>query len=270
MANSPGPQTTPYCDWKAIFAGAVLAAGLSFVLLTAGISIGLSFISIDPTQSFGTAAAWFAAFWAVAVPIGSLLAGGYIAGRMRTTWSQEDSEESSFRDGAHGALVWSLSVIISAMLAVSTAASVGRLGTSAVASASDIASTIEPAMSEMLRGQRDTARPELSEDQRKEIGRILVNSVRTGTLAPADKTYLAQTTAQITGLPADETEKRATEAFTAARKYLDDARKVASTVGLVTVTALLLSLAAAWYAAQRGGHHRDIRRPARFFYHPAS
>jgi hypothetical protein len=270
MANSPGPQTTPYCDWKAVFAGAVLAASLSFVLLTAGISIGLSFISTDPNQSFGTSAAWFAAFWSIAVPIGSLLAGGYIAGRMRSTWSQEDAEESSFRDGVHGALVWSLSVILSSILAVSTAVSVGRLSTSAVASASDIAATIEPAMSELLRGQRDAGRPELSEDQRREISRILVNSVRTGTLAPSDKTYLAQTTAQITGLPPEETEKRATEAFAAARKYLDDARKTASTVGLVTVTALLLSLAAAWYAAQRGGHHRDIRRPARFFYRTAA
>jgi hypothetical protein len=80
---------------------------------------------------------------------------------------------------------------------------------------------------------------------------------------------LAQLVAQRTGLPPQEAEARvaqvANEAARIAKDTTDRARKTAATAGFVTAASLLLSLAAAWWGAQRGGHHRDTSRPARFF-----
>src|SRR5580765_325379 len=72
-----------YVEWGPVFAGAILAGALSFVLLTFGTAIGLSLLSPYPGHSYGRAAASGAAVWGLVVPIGSLLIGGYIAGRMR-------------------------------------------------------------------------------------------------------------------------------------------------------------------------------------------
>ncbi len=64
----------------------------SFVLFTAGSAIGLSLLSPYPFSSYGKWAATVAAFWAMFVPILSLLIGGYIAGRMRRAWSTNPDE----------------------------------------------------------------------------------------------------------------------------------------------------------------------------------
>jgi hypothetical protein len=74
---------TSYIEWAPVIAGAVVAAALSFVLLTFGTAIGLSLVSSYPAHSYGRAAASMAALWGLVVPIGSLLVGGYISGRMR-------------------------------------------------------------------------------------------------------------------------------------------------------------------------------------------
>jgi hypothetical protein len=42
--------------------------------------------------------------WALAQQIGSLMAGGYVAGCMRSRW-HEAGDEREFRDGLHGGLV---------------------------------------------------------------------------------------------------------------------------------------------------------------------
>ncbi len=75
-----------YVEWGAVFAGALAASAISFVLLTAGASIGLSLISPYAGESYSKTAASVAVFWSVAVPILSFLVGGYIAGRMRSAW----------------------------------------------------------------------------------------------------------------------------------------------------------------------------------------
>ena len=102
-----------------------------------------------------------------------------------------------------------------------------------------------------------------------EVVRIFANAAATGGLSPADKTYLAQLVAQRTGLPPQEAEARVTqvsnEAAPITKDAADKARKTAVATGFLTAASLLLSLAAAWWGAQRGGHHRDTSRPARFF-----
>ena len=121
----------------------------------------------------------------------------------------------------------------------------------------------------MLRPAPGTAAPaqpagQTTPDNRDELTRILVASTADGSLDTADRDYLAQVVANRTGLAPDAAQKRVEEVYADALETVENAREAAVAAGLATATALLLGLAAAWYAAQRGGHHRDQNIPARF------
>lgn len=75
-------------EWGPVFAGALAAAALSSVLLAAAASVGLSLISAYPGHSYARTAGTIAAFWSLVVVIGSFLLGGYIAGRLRSSWGE--------------------------------------------------------------------------------------------------------------------------------------------------------------------------------------
>jgi hypothetical protein len=98
------------------------------------------------------------------------------------------------------------------------------------------------------------------------MSRILASSVTSGSLTNENRTYLAQLVAQRSGVSQQEAEKRVSEAVTAARAAADKARRAAVLTGFVTAAGLILSLGAAWWAAMRGGHHRDTSVPARFVF----
>ena len=255
-----------YVEWGAIIAGAVAAAAISSVLLTAGSGIGLSLISVHEHKSYGKAAASIAAFWLIAVPILSLLIGGYIAGRMRAPRDDASQDEVQFRDGVHGLLVWATSIVIGGVLAylvASGAAQVGATAVGAVASSPTAVSTAADALARPGATSPANAQPANTE-QANAAGRTVAAAVASGELTSEDRTYLAQFVSQRTGLPQPEAEKRVDEVFAKAKDAAETARKAAVGAALVTGTALLIGLAAAWYAAQRGGHHRDNNIPARF------
>ncbi len=181
MAN--GPTTTParagtsYVDWGPIFAGAVAAAALSFVLLTAGAAIGLSLVSPYPSQSFGKSAATVATWWALVVTIGSFLVGGYIAGRMRLTWGEGNPDEVEFRDGVHGFLAWSLSILIGGLLASIAGATTTLVGAQvgkASVYSSERGSVLASPLDVMLRSSQGTSATTgqpASADLREEVTR---------------------------------------------------------------------------------------------------
>ena len=273
MANdntAPLRVGSSYVDWAPVFAGAVAAAALSFVLLTAGAAIGLSFVSPYPSQSYGKAAATLATVWALVVTIGSFLVGGYLAGRIRMPWGEGNPEEVIFRDSVHGFLVWSLSIflgVLIASIAGSATTLVGAQVGKASVYSSERGSVLALTVDAMLRGAPAASTPTglaVSTDMRDEVTRVLSSSVLAGQPSPADRSYLAQVIAHRTGLASAEAEKRVDIVFADARRAIDQARNGVVLVGLVTTTALLFGLAAAWYAAQRGGHHRDHNIPARF------
>src|SRR5882762_239108 len=86
-----------FVEWGAVLAGEVLAAALSFVLLTFGTAIGLSATSPWPNSGLSAkVVAWLAVLWAMAQQIGSLMIGGYVGGRMRSRWD-EGGHEAEFR-----------------------------------------------------------------------------------------------------------------------------------------------------------------------------
>src|SRR5436190_2968663 len=118
-----------FVEWGAVLAGAVLAAALSFVLLTFGAAIGLSATSPWPNSGLSAKViASLAVFWAMAQQIGAFMIGGYVAGRMRSRWHEPTQHEVEFRDGLHGGLVWAVGVIMSAILLTATAGVLARTG----------------------------------------------------------------------------------------------------------------------------------------------
>jgi hypothetical protein len=282
-AARPGTAAgASFVEWGAVFAGALTAAALSFVLLTFGAAIGLSMVS--PWPASGVSARTFSAlavFWTVAQQIGAFLAGGYIAGRMRARWAELNADEIEFRDGMHGALVWALGIVIGAMLIFTAAGAATRVATEAVTKAASVAALnadplayytdalLRPGSARPATGPavQTAGRVEpIAPETKAELTRIVSRSIANGSLADADKTYLAAVVAQRTGLPQAEAEKRVTDTYAEANRAVRDAankaRRTAVLGGLVTGISLLISLAAAWWAAQRGGHHRDNQVPA--------
>ena len=268
-----GPAS--FVEWGAVLAGAVLAAALSFVLLTFGAAIGLSATSPWPNSGLSAKViATLAVFWALAQQIGSLMAGGYVAGRMRSRW-HEAGDEKEFRDGLHGGLVWAVAVLISAFFVFATASLAVRTGAnvagSAVAGAASRTTTnpMDTVLDAMVRTpaggpQSRNAVASTSDEIRGELTRIVTSAVATGSLSAENRTYLANLIAQRTGVSQQEAEKRVDDAISAARTAADKARRAAILTGFVTAAGLILSFGAAWWAAIKGGEHRDNSVPARF------
>ena len=217
VARPAGVAGISFIEWGAVFAGALTAAALSFVLLTFGAAIGLS--TVSPWASSGVSAKTFTAlavFWTVAQQIGSFLAGGYVAGRMREQWAGLNSDEVEFRDGMHGALVWSLGIVIGAALLLATAGATARVATDAAGKVASAASTntdplayytdslLRPAAARPAAAgaPQTSARVEpVPAEVKAELTRIVSRSIANGTLAETDKSYLAGVVSQRTGMP---------------------------------------------------------------------
>ena len=287
----PNTAGTSFVEWGAVIAGGVMAAAISFVLLTFGTAIGLSFVS--PWQEAGAPSkmvASLAVFWTISQQIGALIAGGYIAGRMRSRWAEKNADETEFRDGLHGGLVWAVSVVITAFLVLSTAGAVVKTATDAagrVAAASvdpmayqidamlrPAAGTRSPSSATAVPGSTSGARSGTASDAelRGELTRTFARAVTNGTFGDDDRKYVASVVAQHTGLTQEEAERRITTAYNEAsrlaKETAEKARRAALLTGFVTAAALLVSLAAAWWSAIKGGDHRDKSIPARFVMAP--
>ena len=291
VVATPARSGTSYVEWGAVFAGALAASAISFVLLTAGAAIGLSLISPYAGESYSKTAASVAVFWSVAVPILSFLVGGYIAGRMRSAWEAASSDEVQFRDGMHGMLVWALSIVAGGLLAFLAAGTLANSGAQVSAGAlSNRDAVVAPAIDTLFGASVAQAAPAATpapaapaatpapsavpgtgeravvpdSDARAVIARTLIAAAAAGELTPAQKRSLAQIVSERTGLSQADAEKRVDQAYKDAVAAIETARKAAVLTGLATATALLAGLLAAWFAAQNGGRHRDENIPARF------
>ena len=108
----------------AIIAGAFVALAFALALVALGAGIGL--ISVSPWSSNNPSATTFgvlAAAWFIAVELFASGVGGYLAGRLRTSWARVHTDEVFFRDTAHGLMVWAVGAVITAALLASAASS---------------------------------------------------------------------------------------------------------------------------------------------------
>lgn len=240
-----------YLEWGPIFAGAIAAAAISFLLLSFGAAIGLSLTSPWPNTGarlwvVALAAAWFA----LAVQIASFAAGGYLAGRMRRPWL-ESAGEAEFRDSAHGFMVWAVGVVVGAVLlgltsgaalrtATQSAATVAGGAASGMANAAALSTTpadyatdlllrpeggamAAPAAGGGIPGQTTSApaapaqRDGADQALRAETGRIFTATIRNQEFSARDRDYLVRVVQSRTGLPEAEAQRRVDAAVNEAR-----------------------------------------------------
>ncbi|WP_224704641.1 hypothetical protein [Devosia aquimaris] len=271
-ATSTRDQSS-YVDWSAIIAGIVLASAISLVLISFGSAVGLNFLDFtyrngpNPLVIGIVAASWF--LW---VQISSFMAGGYLTGRLRRRHFDATEDESDLRDGAHGLLVWAGAAILGTVIAVGSigaaANAVGSAASTATIAASNVAegtaASLDPnayLVDTMFRSTRATdtaaARSEAS-------GIFAQATLGDGTVPDADRAYLAEVVAANTGLTPEEATARVDQAVTSYEAARAEAVKAARLARNTTIigafllaASLLISAIGAFWAAQKGGNHRD-------------
>jgi len=274
----------PAVSWAAILGGAAASAALSLILLSLGTGLGLS--SISPWSYSGASAKTLAVGTIIWLLVTSLCAsglGGYIAGRLRSTWSDADADEAHFRDTAHGFLAWSIATLVSAGILASAASSMIGNVAKAGAVAGVVAGSAESAANDGIPGANEmrkyfagmlfrTDKPvDANTDMTgtlRDVDSILA-AAPAGDVAPADKAYLSQLVANRTGLSRPEAEQRVNQTLTAAKAAMDTAaakakeaaeaaRKVSMYTALWIFVSLLTGAFYASLAATWGGKRRDI------------
>lgn len=293
-------------SWGAIAAGAAGAAALSLILLILGTGLGLSSVSPWAREGISSSALGVSTIlWLTLTQVLASGMGGYLAGRLRTRWEGLDPDEVYFRDTAHGFLAWAIASLATATLLTSVIGSIvgtgiqagssavgGMANTVAIAAAGPAAAAgVEAAKAsdtdtgamgyflDSLFRKDSTTSPAMTTStgvipsasggaSTAEIARILMKTVRTGALAPADLKYIGQAVSQRTGLGQVDAEKRVTdtyarmqaqlqEAEAAARQAADKARKASAYGALWLVVSLLMGAFAASWAGTFGGRRRD-------------
>jgi hypothetical protein len=272
-------EKASYVDWPAIIAGIVLASAISLVLLTFGSALGLSFINFRAGAD--VLPVWVAiagASWLLWVQVSSFMAGAYLTGRLRKRHLDATEHESDVRDGAHGLIVWAGGLVIGAIIATggisalvsAVGSTAATLTTAASNVADDAAGFVDPNayfVDTLFRPAPDAAPTAPVADisaQRAEAGRIVAQGAVAGSVSDADKAYLGQLVSKTTGMPAEQANARVGEVIAAidnakaeAARVAEDARRTGVLAAFLTAASLLVSGAAAFWAAQQGGNHRD-------------
>lgn len=262
--------------WGAILAGAFAAAGMTVILATLGTATGLAMVT--PWSDSGVSAGTFkiaAGAYLVLTAIISSVVGGYIAGRLRSKWTDAPRQEVLFRDTAHGMVAWAFATVaLVAVLGTGTGSLVSSgvsglfHGASQEASAAAAIAPTDYYVDMLLRpapmspgatptstsGQSDPAAT------RREISSIFARSFGGGAnVSPTDRSYLVQVVARRSGMSEADADKRVADVTTQTKTYLDNARKYSIAFALWVTVALFAGAFAAAAGAIEGGQLRDGR-----------
>ena len=269
-------------SWAAIFAGAVTAAAMTLIMLILGFGLGFSVIS--PWQNEGVTMetiGWSTIIWLTITQIVAAGLGGYIAGRLRTRWTDINIDEIYFRDTAHGLISWAVATLLVALLILSSVGAVISGTSKAGASLAQGATSVVPAISEVASESSDYFTDALLRtepgaeiaqradgDVRDELSNILVQALRDGELNEDDKQYVVGLVANYTELDESEAEQRVdnvieraeqavADAEQTAREAADTALEGATFASLWIFVALLIGAYIASFMATVGGRQRD-------------
>ena len=255
---APVESSSSAVSWGPIIAGAFAASTLTFILMLLGSGLGLTMVS--PWSTAGASVTTFAvstAIWLVIVQWLSSGVGGYLTGRLRTKWVGVHTDETFFRDTAHGFMAWALATLLvvfvlgsalsaaigTGVQAASTVASGAAMGASAggAANAANSGSDAGSYFVDSLFRPSDPSRLAASGAEgdaaaAAQASRILIASAASGEVSAEDKTYLGQLVAARTGLSqADATARvdavlaQVDAAKVKAQKAADTARKAGAT-----------------------------------------
>ena len=236
-------------SWPAIFAGAVVAAAVSLVLLILG--SGLGFAMASPWRAPSAASfTVMAGIWFIIIQWAASCLGGYLTGRLRTRWTDTHTHEVFFRDTAHGFLAWALATLLVAVI-------VATVSSAAVGAASHEAGSADGyAIDSLFRSpQIDTSTSAAA--TRAEAARIVARATVNGSLTPDDRHYLGEVVAAHTGLTVPDAEYRVDTAVTDAKAAAEKARKAASATAIFTALAMVIGAFIASVSAALGGRLRD-------------
>ncbi|RWK95129.1 MAG: hypothetical protein EOR53_15535 [Mesorhizobium sp.] len=289
---APVESSSSAVNWGPIIAGAFAASTLTFILMLVGSGLGLTMVSPRSNESASvTTFAVSTAIWLVIVQWLSSGLGGYLTGRLRTKWVGIHTDETFFRDTAHGFMAWALATLLvvfvlgsvlsaaidTGVKAASTVASGAAMGASAGATAnagndggSDATSYFVDALFRPTDPSR-LAAPGAEGDATAaaQASRILITSAAAGEVSADDKTYLGQLVAARTGLSqADATARvdavlaQVEAAKVQAQEAADTARKAGATFALVGALSLIIGAFIASAAAALGGKQRDDEEAA--------
>jgi hypothetical protein len=293
MTTVVAPVKTSGVDWKSVIAGAIAAAAISGLLTAFGAAIGLSLTSAHRSSGLSiTTLAIAAALWMVMVHVWSFVAGGYLAGRLSDV-ADLDPQETQFRAGANGFMVWALGTAIGLVflamaagtVARTTAEVAGQAASGAAQAASNLsAENVSYVADTLFRAQAapaGTTLPPAAQTRPDpaivaEAGRIFAVGLAEGSINSNDRAYLAQLVSRQTGLPDAEAQRRVDETYKRAqgmkeaaevrvREAADKARKQAVVAGFLAAAASLLGLVAATWAAGVGREHQSARQYPRLF-----
>jgi hypothetical protein len=273
-------------SWGPIIAGAFAASTLTFILMLLGSGLGLTMVS--PWSNTGASVTTFAvstAIWLVIVQWLSSGVGGYLTGRLRTKWVGVHTDETFFRDTAHGFMAWALATLLvvfvlgsalsaevgTVVQAASAVASGAAMGASAggAANAANSGSDAGSYFVDSLFRPSDPSRLAASGAEgdaaaAAQASRILIASAAAGEVSAEDKTYLGQLVAARTGLSqADATARvdavlaQVDAAKVKAQEAADTARKAGATFALIGALSLIIGAFIASAAAVLGGRQRD-------------
>jgi hypothetical protein len=249
-----------YVDWGAILAGSIVAAAVFSLFSVFGSGIGLSLMS--PTEGNALPATGLliaGALWGLWIQISSYLAGGYLAGRLRHRIGDAKPDEVEMRDGAHGLVTWAVGTLLTAVVAATLAMlAVGAAGSVAGTAATAVSGS-RPDMQyyadRLMRPSANTTAP-LDVGGDNEAIAVILSRMQLNANED-DRAYLASQISQRTGVTPEEANQRLDAATAEIAEAADKARIAGVMLAFLTAATLLLSAVAAWWAAIKGGEHRD-------------
>src|SRR5262245_25435297 len=118
----PEESSRSSVSWGAVLAGGVASA--AFTLFLVELVAGLGLVVVSPWSNQGASASTLSVAGGIALILMAVMAsalGGYIAGRLRTRWVGLHTDETYFRDSAHGFMAWAVGTLLTATVLASAA-----------------------------------------------------------------------------------------------------------------------------------------------------
>ena len=268
-------------SWGAILAGGFVMAAVTLLLLALGVGMGFSVVSPWADQGMSaTAVALSAGLFMIVVAMIAGTIGGYITGRLRSSWDAVHVHERFFRDTGHGFAAWAFATVLGAsilggatthILAGASAGSIPAATAGAAQAANsgpgdvyvDALLRSEPAGGQAGASGAAPAAAGAPADQtatRGELTRLIGPATRKGgEVSAQDRTYAAKLISARTGIPQAEAEQRVNETITRAKQAADQARKTAATLSLWLAISMLAGAISASLGAAEGGKLRNSR-----------
>jgi hypothetical protein len=244
-----------YVDWGAILAGAAVAVGTFSVFAAFGSAIGLALVpSATEDRVAGTGLLVAAALWALWVQLSSYMAGGYITGRLRQRIGDAKPHEVEMRDGAHGLVMWAVGAVLSSLIA-GWIAMAGGSAAAKVAGAVDAQYYAERLMRPLTAVAQPAAASVMNEAGIIQAAALLTRM--TAVSNDADQAFLVSEVSSKAGVPEAEAKTRVEQTIAEMKTAADKARRFGIVLAFFTAVSLLLSAVGAWWAAVKGGEHRD-------------